>query len=77
MSSPAVANGELYRDRAVILRTYKLRESDRIIVLLTQRSGKVRAVAKHVHAFVELEKMRPTPFPPTLLKSLRGMGLVD
>lgn len=38
---------------------------------------KVRAVAKHVHAFVELEKMRPTPFPPTLLKSLRGMGLVD
>ncbi len=48
MSSPAVANGELYRDRAVILRTYKLRESDRIVVLLTQRFGKVRAVAKGV-----------------------------
>ena len=48
MSTPAVANGELYRDRAVILRTYKLRESDRIVVLLTQRFGKVRAVAKGV-----------------------------
>ncbi len=38
----------LYRDRAVVLRTYKLGESDRIIVLMTEQHGKVRAVAKGV-----------------------------
>ena len=39
---------ELYRDEAVVLRTYRLRESDRIVVLLTQEHGKVRAVAHGV-----------------------------
>ncbi|KGA21539.1 hypothetical protein GM51_1835, partial [freshwater metagenome] len=38
----------LYRDVGVVLRTYKLGESDRIIVFLTQDHGKVRAVAKGV-----------------------------
>jgi DNA repair protein RecO (recombination protein O) len=38
----------LYRDTAVVLRTYKLGESDRIIVLLTKDHGKVRAVARGV-----------------------------
>ena len=38
----------LYRDTAVVLRTYKLGEADRIIVLLTEEHGKVRAVAKGV-----------------------------
>ena len=38
----------LYRDEAVVLRTYKLGEADRIVVLLTSRHGKVRAVAKGV-----------------------------
>lgn len=38
----------LYRDRAVVLRTYKLGEADRILVLLTSGRGKVRAVAKGV-----------------------------
>ncbi|MCB1255592.1 MAG: DNA repair protein RecO [Microthrixaceae bacterium] len=37
-----------YRDAAVVLRTYKLGEADRIVVLLTRRGGKVRAVAKGV-----------------------------
>ena len=40
--------GELYRDVGVVLRTYKLRESDRIVVLMTAENGKVRAVAKGV-----------------------------
>ena len=39
---------ELYRDEAVVLRTYRLRESDRIVVLLTRDNGKVRAVARGV-----------------------------
>lgn len=37
-----------YRDLAVILRTQKLGESDRIITLLTARHGLIRAVAKGV-----------------------------
>ncbi len=37
-----------YRDNAIVLRTYKLGEADRIIVLLTEHHGKVRAVAKGV-----------------------------
>jgi len=38
----------LYRDTGVVLRTYKLGEADRIIVMLTEHHGKVRAVAKGV-----------------------------
>ncbi len=38
----------LYRESAVVLRTYKLREADRIVVLMTRSHGKVRAVAKGV-----------------------------
>ncbi len=37
-----------YRDDAVVLRTYKLGEADRILVLLTRKRGKVRAVAKGI-----------------------------
>lgn len=36
----------LYRDHGIVLRTYKLAEADRIVVLLTEQHGKVRAVAK-------------------------------
>ncbi|MBS1837040.1 MAG: DNA repair protein RecO [Actinobacteria bacterium] len=38
----------LYRDVAVVLRTHKLGEADRIVVLMTRATGKVRAVAKGV-----------------------------
>jgi DNA repair protein RecO (recombination protein O) len=38
----------LYRDEGVVLRTYRLGEADRIVVLCTRRHGKVRAVAKGV-----------------------------
>lgn len=38
----------LYRDRGVVLRTIKLGEADRIVTVLTQGSGKIRAVAKGV-----------------------------
>lgn len=38
----------LYRDEAVVLRTHKLGEADRIVVLLCKGRGKVRAVAKGV-----------------------------
>jgi DNA repair protein RecO (recombination protein O) len=38
----------LYRDRAVVVRTHKLGEADRIVVLLTADHGKVRAIAKGI-----------------------------
>jgi DNA repair protein RecO (recombination protein O) len=38
----------LYRDTGVVLRTYRLGEADRIVVMMTAQHGKVRAVAKGV-----------------------------
>jgi DNA repair protein RecO (recombination protein O) len=38
----------LYRDEGVVLRTYRLGEADRIVVVMTAGRGKVRAVAKGV-----------------------------
>ncbi|WP_344987280.1 DNA repair protein RecO [Enteractinococcus fodinae] len=37
-----------YRTRGIVLRTYKLAEADRIIVVLTAERGQIRAVAKGV-----------------------------
>lgn len=37
-----------YRDNAVVLRSYKFGEADRVVVLLTEHHGKVRAVARGV-----------------------------
>jgi DNA repair protein RecO (recombination protein O) len=37
-----------YRDQGIVLRTHKLGETDRIVTLLLQGRGKVRAVAKGV-----------------------------
>ncbi len=38
----------MYRDSAVVLRVGKLGEADRIVTLLSRRSGRIRAVAKGV-----------------------------
>ncbi len=38
----------LYSDKGVVLRTYKLGEADRIVVIMTRDHGKVRAVAKGI-----------------------------
>lgn len=37
-----------YRDEAVVLRTHKLGEADRILTMLSRQHGKIRAVAKGV-----------------------------
>ena len=37
-----------FRDQAIVLRTHKLGEADRIITFLTRKNGKVKAVAKGV-----------------------------
>lgn len=52
----------LYRDDAVVLRTQKLGEADRIVTLLTRRHGRVRAVAKGVRRTGSRLGSRVEPF---------------
>jgi DNA repair protein RecO (recombination protein O) len=52
----------LYRDEAVVLRTQKLGEADRIVTLLTRRGGRVRAVAKGVRRTGSRLGSRVEPF---------------
>ncbi|MEE6282393.1 DNA repair protein RecO [Georgenia sunbinii] len=53
---------KLYRDEAVVLRTHKLGEADRIITLLTRAHGQVRAVAKGVRRTSSKFGARLEPF---------------
>ncbi|MFV0253781.1 MAG: DNA repair protein RecO [Beutenbergiaceae bacterium] len=53
---------KLYRDEAVVLRTRKLGEADRIITLLTREHGQVRAVAKGVRRTSSRFGARLEPF---------------
>jgi DNA repair protein RecO (recombination protein O) len=52
----------VYRDEAVVLRTHKLGEADRIVTLLTRQHGKVRAVAKGVRRTASKFGARLEPF---------------
>jgi DNA repair protein RecO (recombination protein O) len=51
-----------YRDEAVVLRTHKLGEADRIITMLSRRHGKIRAVAKGVRRTTSKFGARLEPF---------------
>jgi DNA repair protein RecO (recombination protein O) len=51
-----------YRDDAVVLRTQKLGEADRIITLLTRHNGRVRAVARGVRRTKSRWGARLEPF---------------
>ena len=65
----------LYREQGVVLRTYKLGEADRIVVLLTQGEGKVRAVAKGVRKTKSRFGGRLEPFSHVDLSLYRGREL--
>lgn len=52
----------LYRDEAVVLRTHKLGEADRIVTLLSRGHGKIRAVAKGVRRTASKFGSRLEPF---------------
>jgi DNA repair protein RecO (recombination protein O) len=66
---------ELYRDVGVVLRTYKLRESDRIVVIHTAENGKVRAVAKGVRKTKSKFGARLEPMSHVRLLLVRGREL--
>lgn len=53
---------QLYRDEAVVLRTHRLGEADRIIVSLTRSHGQVRAVARGVRRTTSRFGARLEPF---------------
>jgi DNA repair protein RecO (recombination protein O) len=68
----------LYRDTGVVLRTYRLGEADRIIVLFTERHGKVRAVAKGVRKTKSKfgSRLEPTSHVALLLYEGRELDIV-
>ena len=65
----------LYRDEAVVLRTQKLGEADRIVTLLTRRHGRVRAVAKGVRRTGSRFGARVEPFTQVDLQLHEGRSL--
>ena len=65
----------LYREQGVVLRTYRLGEADRIVVLMTQGEGKVRAVAKGVRKTRSRFGGRLEPFSHVDLSLYRGREL--
>lgn len=67
----------LYRDRAVVLRTHKLGEADRIVVFATEHRGKVRAVAKGVRRTSSRFGSRLEPLSHVRLLCWHGRGELD
>lgn len=65
----------LYREQGVVLRTYKLGETDRIVNLLTAGRGKVRAVAKGVRKPGSRFGGRLEPFSHVDLQLYEGRNL--
>lgn len=65
----------LYRDEAIVLRTHKLGEADRIVTLLSRHHGRVRAVAKGVRKTSSRWGSRLEPFTHVDLQFAEGRTL--
>lgn len=65
----------IFRDRAVVLRTHKLGEADRIITLLTQQHGLRRAVARGVRKTASRFGGRLEPFSLIDVQCYEGRSL--
>lgn len=64
-----------YRDEAIVLRTHKLGEADRIITFLSRRNGKVRAAAKGVRRTSSKFGARLEPFSHVDIQFAQGRTL--
>lgn len=64
-----------YRDEAVVLRTHKLGEADRIVTMLSRGHGKIRAVAKGVRKTGSKFGSRLEPFMVADLQLYEGRSL--
>src|SRR5207302_3788783 len=67
----------LYKEQGVVLSRIKLGEADRIVTILTQGSGKVRAVAKGIRRTKSKFGARLEPFTHVSLMIYRGRGSLD
>ncbi len=67
----------LFRDRGVVLRTIRLGEADRIVTLMTEQHGKVRAVAKGVRRTTSKFGSRLEPLSHVALLGWQGRGDLD
>ena len=65
----------LYKDEAIVLRTIKLGEADRIVTLFTRNNGLVRAVAKGIRKTKSRFGGRLEPFTQVDLMVYRGRNL--
>ncbi len=65
----------LYRDEAVVLRTHKLGEADRIVTLLTRGHGRVRGVARGVRKTTSRIGARLEPFSHVDVQLYEGRSL--
>lgn len=65
----------LYKEQGIVLRTMRLGEADRILTLVTQGSGKVRAVAKGIRKTKSRFGGRLEPFTHVDLLLYRGREL--
>jgi DNA repair protein RecO (recombination protein O) len=67
----------LFHDRGVVLRTLRLGEADRIVTLMTEQHGKVRAVAKGVRRTTSKFGSRLEPLSHVALLGWQGRGDLD
>ena len=67
----------LYRDNAVVLRSWKLGEADRIVSLMTQNNGKIRCVAKGVRKTKSRFGSSVDPTNHLEVQLYRGKGELD
>ncbi len=67
----------LYKEQGVVLRTAKLGEADKIVTVMTQGAGKVRAVAKGIRKTTSRFGARLEPFTHVSLMVYRGRGSLD
>ncbi|MBW3536456.1 MAG: DNA repair protein RecO [Actinobacteria bacterium] len=65
----------LYREQGVVLRTYRLGEADRIVVLMSETRGKVRAVVKGVRKTKSRFGARLEPMSHVSLMLYEGRNL--
>ena len=67
----------LYSEQGIVLRSMKLGEADKIVSIMTQGSGKVRAVAKKIRKTTSRFGARVEPFTHVSLLLYRGRGSLD
>ncbi|MEY4310364.1 MAG: hypothetical protein RLZ71_290 [Actinomycetota bacterium] len=65
----------LYRDEAIVLRTHKLGEADRIVTMLSHYNGQLRAVAKGVRKTGSKFGSRLEPFMVVDVQLFEGRNL--